>query len=125
MTEVILTHRVDDNGTYTVGGKMPVGEMFAEEIINNLPENPVESVKKLIEGYLEYVANDGFTPDTHFEQCIDGYALISTYNSTYDLGLEMLQVATENKTEAIHLLNKSVNEIRDKLNYMYPARIRH
>ena len=102
---------------------MPVNEMFADTIITNLPDSPVESIKKLVDGYLHYVSNTEFTADTHFEQCVDGYALISAYNSNYDFGLEMLQLDTDNKTDAINKLNQSIQAIRDKLNYMYPTRI--
>ena len=100
---------------------MPVNEMFADNVITNLPDNPVESIKKLVDGYLHYVSESEFTPTTHFEQCIDGYALIAAYNNSYDFGLEMLQLDTDSKTDAISKLNQSIHTIREKLNYMYPA----
>lgn len=100
---------------------MSLHEMFAEEIINNLPENPVESVKRLVDGYLDYINDNSFNPDTHFEQCLDGYALISSYNNRFELGLELLQVSTDNKHDSILALKNSVSDMRDKLNYLYPG----
>jgi len=90
-------------------------EMFSEEIINNLPENPHESVKILVEGYIEFVRHAQFTPITHFEKCMDGYALIYAYNRSYNLGLELLKTNSDNKNETIQALNDSIMKIRGKL----------
>jgi len=83
-------------------------EMFADDMINSLPNNPLESVKKLIEGYIEYVEHQHFEPLTHFEQCLDGYALISTYNQTYNLDLPLSEINSDDKEQIIKTLNDSI-----------------
>jgi len=91
-------------------------EMFADDMINSLPDNPLESVKKLTEGYIEYVEQQHFEPLTHFEQCLNAYALISTYNQTYDLELPLSEIKTDDKEEIIKTLNTSIARLHQTLN---------
>ena len=91
-------------------------EMFADDMINSLPNNPLESVKKLIEGYIEYVEHQHFEPLTHFEQCLDGYALISTYNQTYKLDLPLSEINSDDKEQIIKTLNDSITRLHQTFN---------
>jgi len=92
-----------------------ISEMFPDEIISNLPKNPDEGLKILIEGYIKFVEDAQFTPHTHFEKCMDGYALISAYNKSYELGLNLLSTQSEDKKETIQALNASIIKIQNEL----------
>ncbi len=89
-------------------------EMFPDEIINNLPKNPNECVRILIKGYIDFVQDAQFRPKTHFEKCMDGYALIFAYNRAYNLGLELLSANSDHKNETIQALNDSIMKIQRK-----------
>ncbi len=89
-------------------------EMFPDEVINNLPKNPTKCLRILIKGYLDYVQDTQFRPMTHFEKCMDGYALIFAYNKYYNLGLELLSADADHKNETIQALNDSIVKIQNK-----------
>lgn len=97
---------------------MLTNEIFADDMIDNLPESPLESVKKLIEGYIEYVEHQHSEPLTHFhfEQCMGGYALIATYNQIYNLELPLSEINSDDKKEIIKTLNNSITRLHQTLN---------
>jgi len=90
-------------------------EMFPDEIINNLPADPHDSVMILINGYLDFVQDPQFGPTIDYETCMDGYALIYAYNQSYDLGLDLLNVNSSNKKETIDTLTESLAVLHHKL----------
>jgi len=92
-------------------------EMFPDEVISNLPSDPAEGVRVLVEGYMDYVQHVQFAPMTDFEKCMDGYALIYAYNKSYDLGLELVAAKSddENKDETIQVLNASILQVQTLL----------
>jgi len=91
-------------------------EMFVEDVIESLPDDALEGVKKLIQGYISYVENRNFEPLTNFDQCRDGYALISSYNKAYNLGLPLSEVNSDDKGQIIKTLNSSIVQLHEILN---------
>lgn len=90
-------------------------EMFTDDLLNNLPDNPLDSVKQLIDGYIEFVEHTQFKPLTHYEQCVEGYALISTLNQNHNLGLDLLSVSPDDREGTILALNNSIQGLKQKL----------